>query len=166
MYLDLIYYLPNRENPDVVLLQEVIVRTEDLLKDKLENKYNFINANTLGDIDGGYYTMILTRKSTCKVSSSKIINFDNTVMCRNLLQVKLKYNKYIDVCAMTAHLESTAEFSKQRIEQLRKCFKEMLDQDSSYCVFFGGDLNLRDSEVLFFYKQLSSIHSYSTLFFI
>jgi hypothetical protein len=51
---------------------------------------------------------------------------------------------------MTAHLESLKECSEKRMDQLKYCFKSMLEQDENSFVFFGGDLNLRDSEVFFF----------------
>lgn len=78
-----------------------------------------------------------------------MIWFENSKMGRNLLKVNLNYLKDVRICAMTTHLESTAEFSKQRIDQLKRCLEEMIEQDNDSVVFFGGDLNLRDSEVSF-----------------
>lgn len=112
--------------------------------------------------------MILVSKKTCTASSNQLIDFENSVMGRNLLKVKFTYKKLVDVCVMTSHLESTADFSKQRIEQLRKCFKEIESQNENSLVFFGGnqiqefnlvkkffvkinvfkgDLNLRDKDL-------------------
>jgi hypothetical protein len=50
---------------------------------------------------------------------------------------------------MTSHHESGTEesASKQRIEQLKFCFKHMLDAPSHRIVLFGGDLNIREKEV-------------------
>lgn len=48
---------------------------------------------------------------------------------------------------MTSHLESTADFSKQRTQQLKQCLEEMSKVEPDCVVFFGGDLNLRDSEL-------------------
>jgi hypothetical protein len=50
---------------------------------------------------------------------------------------------------MTSHHESGTEelASKQRIEQLKFCFKRMLDAPSHRIVLFGGDLNIREKEV-------------------
>lgn len=68
-------------------------------------------------------------------------------MGRNLLDVKLLYKNLVKLCVMTSHLESTADYSKERTEQLRKCFSHMIKQDKDMIVLFGGDLNLRDSEL-------------------
>jgi hypothetical protein len=50
---------------------------------------------------------------------------------------------------MTSHHESgTEEFaSKQRIEQLKLCFKRMINAPFNRFVIFGGDLNIREKEV-------------------
>jgi hypothetical protein len=50
---------------------------------------------------------------------------------------------------MTSHHESGAdEFSsKQRIEQLKSCFKRMINAPLNRFVIFGGDLNMREKEV-------------------
>ena len=49
---------------------------------------------------------------------------------------------------MTSHLESTKDFAEERKEQLRRCFEEIKAQPATHNVLFGGDLNLRDKEVL------------------
>jgi hypothetical protein len=50
---------------------------------------------------------------------------------------------------MTSHHESGAEelASKERIEQLKLCFKRMIDAPTHRIVLFGGDLNMREKEV-------------------
>jgi tyrosyl-DNA phosphodiesterase 2 len=126
-----------------VFLQEVVQRSENLLKEALGDRYHFAS----GYAGCEYYTLVLSRKLTCSVHSSEIIRFENSSMGRNLLQVKLSYKKTVDVCAMTAHLESTADFAKQRMQQLQRALKIMSELDSKYVVFFGGDLNLRDVEI-------------------
>lgn len=50
---------------------------------------------------------------------------------------------------LTAHLESMKDHAKERVQQLRKCFdvfKSLASPDAT--VVFGGDLNVRDNEVL------------------
>lgn len=132
-------------------MQEIIEFSEKILDDHLGLKYAFTssnyNENTNKPSPFGYYTLILTKKKSLTVKNKNIIWFENSVMGRNLLKVNLEFMKNIKICAMTAHLESTAEFSKQRVAQLKRCFEEMLEQDNDSIVFFGGDLNLRDSEV-------------------
>lgn len=46
---------------------------------------------------------------------------------------------------MTSHHESGTEelASRERIEQLKLCFKHMLDAPAHRIVLFGGDLNVR-----------------------
>ena len=81
------------------------------------------------------------------MSTKTVIDFENTSMGRNLLMVKLIYKQTVKMAVMTAHLESTVAYAKQRMEQLKKCFKCVQEQDGDLVVLFGGDLNLRDSEV-------------------
>jgi len=132
-----------KEEPDVVMLQEVIETTENILRTNLSNQYELFSGKLYGD----YYTMILVRNKTCVCSGKNVINFENSTMGRNLLIVKLNYMKLVDVCAMTSHLESTGDFTKQRVDQLRRCIKEVQNQDENCLVFFGGDLNLRDQDL-------------------
>jgi tyrosyl-DNA phosphodiesterase 2 len=94
-----------------------------------------------------YYVSILVKKKTCKIISKNIINFENTTMGRNLLELKISYKNLVKLSVMTSHLESTADFAKERIEQLRKCLNYMIMQEKDMIVLFGGDLNLRDSEL-------------------
>lgn len=53
----------------------------------------------------------------------------------------------IELCLMTSHLESTKDHSKERIKQLQIVLNEMQKESESTTVIFGGDTNLRDSEV-------------------
>jgi tyrosyl-DNA phosphodiesterase 2 len=116
------------------MLQEVIETTEAILRGSLSNVYEFFS----GKLYTEYYTMILVRKKNCECSNKNLINFENSTMGRNLLIVKLNYMKLVDICVMTSHLESTADFAKQRIEQLRRCIKEVENQQENCLVFFGG----------------------------
>jgi tyrosyl-DNA phosphodiesterase 2 len=125
-----------------VFLQEVVQRSETLLKEALAGRYHFSSGYSGCE----YYTLVLIKKKTCRFHSAEITRFENSTMGRNLLQVKLSY-KNVDVCAMTAHLESTGDFAKQRIQQLQKALKIVSELDPKCVVFFGGDLNLRDSEI-------------------
>jgi hypothetical protein len=57
---------------------------------------------------------------------------------------------------MTSHHESGTEelASQERIEQLKLCFKHMINAPSHRVVLFGGDLNIREKEVN---KQLKGL---------
>ena len=111
------------------------------------NPRNFYDDQNLTNPNPKYYTMILSKKDTCAILSKDLICFENTKMNRNLLKVNLVYLKKINICAMTAHLESMKEFAVQRMAQLKKCFAQLQEQDEKSICFFGGDLNIRDSEV-------------------
>lgn len=52
-----------------------------------------------------------------------------------------------ELCLMTSHLESTKHHSKERIKQLQIVLNKMQKESESTTVIFGGDTNLRDSEV-------------------
>lgn len=55
----------------------------------------------------------------------------------------------MEIDLMTSHHESGTEelASKQRIEQLKLCFKYMMNAPTNRIVLFGGDLNVREKEV-------------------
>ena len=145
-----------------MFLQEVVRESEKILYSKLKPSYEFTTGNAekfknnnrfelnLVDRSKEYYTMILIKKKTCAISKRELVDFQNTKMTRNLLKVKFLYKKMVNVCVMNTHLESTAEFARERMEQLKLCFKHVQELEDNYVVFFGGDLNLRDAEVIFF----------------
>lgn len=53
-----------------------------------------------------------------------------------------------ELCLMTSHLESTKDHSKERVKQLQIVLNKMQEESESTTVIFGGDTNLRDSEVI------------------
>ncbi|XP_071411046.1 tyrosyl-DNA phosphodiesterase 2 [Pithys albifrons albifrons] len=127
-------------NPDIVFLQEVIPPHFCLLQMKASS-YTIIPGN----IDG-YFTVIMLKKSRVKLLKHEIIPFPTTVMKRNLLVVHVSISGN-ELCLMTSHLESTKKHSKERIKQLQIVLNEIQKQSESTTVIFGGDTNLRDSEV-------------------
>ena len=56
--------------------------------------------------------------------------------------------KGIQTSLITTHLESTKEHAAERKNQLKKAFEKMLAVDPESTVILGGDLNLRDPEVM------------------
>ncbi|XP_015474039.1 tyrosyl-DNA phosphodiesterase 2 isoform X2 [Parus major] len=110
-------------SPDVVFLQEVIPPHLPLLQKKAAN-YTIIPGN----IDG-YFTAIMLKKSRVKLLKHEVS------ICGT------------ELCLMTSHLESTKNHSKERIKQLQIVLNEMQKEPESTTVIFGGDTNLRDSEV-------------------
>ena len=131
-----------------------------ILKDNLEPTYKFFcSVNEENISPKQYFTTILLNNDTCKLEGDKeIIEFENTTMSRNLLKLKLSYKNKIPISAMTTHLESTREFAKERIEQLKCCLKEIINEKNDHYVLFGGDLNLRDYEVSFLKIRKVIIH--------
>ncbi|MPC14934.1 Tyrosyl-DNA phosphodiesterase 2 [Portunus trituberculatus] len=49
---------------------------------------------------------------------------------------------------LNSHLESTAEFARERVEQLKLAFTKMKGAAPGVTTLFGGDLNMRDKEVV------------------
>ncbi|NWI69866.1 TYDP2 phosphodiesterase, partial [Todus mexicanus] len=127
-------------NPDVVFLQEVIPPHLSLLQMRAGN-YTIIPGN----IDG-YFTVVMLKKSRVKLLKHEIIPFPTTSMMRNLLVVHVSVSG-IELCLMTSHLESTKKHSQERIKQLQIVLNTMQKESESTTVIFGGDTNLRDSEV-------------------
>ncbi|NWH94435.1 TYDP2 phosphodiesterase, partial [Aegithalos caudatus] len=127
-------------SPDVVFLQEVILPHLPLLHMKAGN-YTIIPGNT-----DGYFTVIMLKKSRVKLLKQEIVPFPTTSMMRNLLVVHVSISG-VELCLMTSHLESTKKHSKERIKQLQIVLDKMQMESESTTVIFGGDTNLRDSEV-------------------
>lgn len=67
-------------------------------------------------------------------------------MQRNLLVTKVFIGK-AKIALLNTHLESTADYTTQRREQLKQCFEIAKSFPADYNVLFGGDLNLRDNEL-------------------
>ncbi|NXI65405.1 TYDP2 phosphodiesterase, partial [Anseranas semipalmata] len=127
-------------SPDVVFLQEVISPYLCVLQ-RRAGSYTIIPGN----IDG-YFTAMLLKKSRVKFLKQEIIRFPTTSMMRNLLVVHVSISGN-ELCLMTSHLESTKDHSKERVKQLQIVLNKMQKESESTTVIFGGDTNLRDSEV-------------------
>ncbi|XP_063182467.1 tyrosyl-DNA phosphodiesterase 2 [Chroicocephalus ridibundus] len=127
-------------SPDVVFLQEVIPPYLCLLQMRAGN-YTIIPGNV-----DGYFTVIMLKKSRVKLLKHEIIPFPTTSMMRNLLVVHVSISGN-ELCLMTSHLESTKNHSKERVKQLQIVLNRMQEESESTTVIFGGDTNLRDSEI-------------------
>ncbi|XP_053570779.1 tyrosyl-DNA phosphodiesterase 2 [Bombina bombina] len=127
-------------SPDVIFLQEVIPPYFEYLK-KRAVSYNIIT----GDEDG-YFTAIMLKKSRVKIISREIVTYPTTSMMRNLLIANVTISG-TNICLMTSHLESTKEHSQERLKQLQVVLEKMQEVPPSTTVIFGGDTNLRDTEV-------------------
>ncbi|CAF4746129.1 unnamed protein product [Rotaria sp. Silwood1] len=127
-----------REKPDAVFLQEVIPESLFLLNNSL-SEYDFYT---------GYFVAILTRRDILKVQSHEVIPYPGTQMDRNLLIVHVIYEGSIEIDLMTSHHESCQPGADERIRQLKLCFKKMVETPANRIVLFGGDLNMRDNELV------------------
>lgn len=126
--------------PDVVFLQELIPPYVQYLK-KRAVSYLFIEGG-----EEGYFTGMLLKKTRVKFLESQIVTYPTTQMMRNLLTVQVTF-KGQKLCLMTSHLESCKASAAERMKQLRVVMQRMREAPDDATVLFGGDTNLRDSEV-------------------
>ncbi|XP_038570886.1 tyrosyl-DNA phosphodiesterase 2-like isoform X2 [Micropterus salmoides] len=128
-------------SPDVVFLQELIPPYSRFMKKRLADNYTFIEGGK-----EGYFIGMMLKKSRITLLDSEIVDYPTTRMMRNLLvaQVLFKGQK---LCLMTSHLESCKPNAAERMRQLRLVMKRMTEAPDDVTVLFGGDANLRDSEV-------------------
>ncbi|XP_042901699.1 tyrosyl-DNA phosphodiesterase 2 [Parasteatoda tepidariorum] len=129
------------EQADMVFLQEVVPETAESLLKNLSG-YECFFGNEVG-----YFVATLLKKSTVSHSDLEIIDFPNTRMMRHALKINATFKGHT-FCLYNSHLESTAEGAEERVEQLRTMFKKVSSTNEKHSVIFGGDLNLRDKEVV------------------
>ncbi|KAJ8402992.1 hypothetical protein AAFF_G00359080 [Aldrovandia affinis] len=127
--------------PDVVFLQELIPPYIQYLK-KRAVSYTIIEGN-----EDGYFTGIMLKKSRVKVLKSEIVSYPNTEMLRNLLVAQVSISGR-EMCLMTSHFESCKAQAQERMTQLKIVLKRMREAPDNVTVIFGGDTNLRDTEVV------------------
>lgn len=128
-------------SPDIVFFQEIVPKTLDYIQKNIPPQYKFIAAGS-----EGYFTVTLINEFTVKYDSHEVIEYPQSLMSRNLLQVEAHIGK-MKLVLLNTHLESTADHSKERLNQLQMCFKRMLDASDTKNIIMGGDLNLRDKEL-------------------
>ncbi|KAK6641484.1 hypothetical protein RUM44_013196 [Polyplax serrata] len=131
--------LIEKHEPDIIFLQEVIPESADYFESKLP-EYKCIRG---GEDD--YFTMTLLRIFTIFYDNSCTVDFPDTQMGRNLLITEAHMGK-LKFKLLNTHLESTAEHSAERMNQLKIAFDKCELFSTDYTVIFGGDLNLRDKE--------------------
>ena len=130
--------------PHAVFLQEVIPSTWSTIVGKLDPTYDCFSATTP---PVHYYPAILVKRSDVQVRGSlECLGFPTTSMGRHLLQLPIEFSG-VSTHLMTSHLESMKDHGSERKKQLKTVFSIMSDLHKSKACIFGGDLNLRDSEV-------------------
>lgn len=131
--------LIQKHEPDIVFFQEVIpVTAEYIEKNLLE--YKCIKGG-----DQSYFTMTLLRVFTIFYDKHYIMDFPGSKMGRNSLITEAHVGK-VKLQLLNCHLESTTEYTKERVRQLKCAFEKCMTFSNDYTVIFGGDLNLRDKE--------------------
>ncbi len=134
-----------REGHDIIFFQELVPFTFDYIARRLSSKYMPIPGTEDSSCD--YLTATFLKLNQVHYEAHSIIPFPNTAMGRNLLVTKAFIGQ-AKIALMNTHLESTAEFSNERKAQLKQCFEIAKGMSPEYNVLFGGDLNLRDKEVI------------------
>ncbi|XP_059140544.1 uncharacterized protein LOC131928497 [Physella acuta] len=135
-----------RQNPDVILLQEVVDHSLDILRREMTNYEIFVGSGEHIGITASYYTAILVNKNTVEVHTPGVVLFPTTRMKRNLLYFKGRV-RGVPMTVMTSHMESLLDRSEERMNQIRIAFREMTNTAPDETVVFGGDLNVRDWEI-------------------
>ncbi|KAL7677721.1 hypothetical protein ACOME3_003958 [Neoechinorhynchus agilis] len=143
-----------KENADIAFLQEVKCTSMDIIGNALASTFDwcfdFDFGSTRFKQEDYYGCAILWRKQMLtKLQTGTYCTFNNSIMDRGYLSVKLSLRGTTDILAVTSHLESTAKHSKARVKQLSEIFdyveQARLD-NSSLHVILGGDFNVRDKE--------------------
>ncbi|KAM6959475.1 tyrosyl-DNA phosphodiesterase 2 [Aplochiton taeniatus] len=88
----------------------------------------------------------MLKKSRVKLLKSEIVPYPATQMMRNLLVAQVQF-KGQELCLMTSHLESCKNYAQERMNQLKVVLQRMRGAPDNVSVLFGGDTNLRDTEV-------------------
>ncbi|XP_055339658.1 tyrosyl-DNA phosphodiesterase 2-like [Paramacrobiotus metropolitanus] len=129
------------KKPDVVFLQEIVDTNLAILQSQLGTAYLLRTGGS-----EGYFTATLLSRETMQLEDDNIVPFPNTRMGRNLLIVNALFDG-IPLCLINSHLESTKDAAEERKHQLADAFVRMREAPVERTVIFGGDLNLRDSEL-------------------
>ena len=133
-------------SPHIVYLQEVVPSTWRLILTTLGDQYDCYCRED----SAGYYPVILVLKTPdiTTTGALKCTLFPDSTMGRHLLELPITYCGE-SIHLMTSHLESLKDHATERTNQLGKAFGIMNEavQNSHVCIF-GGDLNVRDDEVV------------------
>ncbi len=136
----------NQRTPHVVFLQEVVSKTLSHLRGTLGTTYSV----HVSPLEYPYFPAVLVTKCCPKiVIDGEIVSFafPGSTMGRHLLQL------FINVCGVpvalyTSHLESLVKNTTERKKQLTTCFEFINAQRDKRSCIFGGDLNVKDAEIV------------------
>ena len=91
--------------------------------------------------------MLLKNSTVTPTSDLQWTHFQSSQMGRHLLCQPVVFRNKTEIIFMTSHLESTGKCKAERERQLNHVLASMMEQPEQATVVFGGDTNLRDSEV-------------------
>ena len=133
----------NKIKPDVIFLQEV---TEKILEELILKMHgtDFHIIEQVSDVH--YFTCILLHRTTIHLDKAHYKSFENSTMGRGLQKIDCHVGK-VKISLFNVHLESTSKLSKERVEQLKKCFSEIKLLGDDTTVILAGDMNIRDKEI-------------------
>lgn len=133
-----------RRKPHVVFLQEVVNQSwGPLIVARLRHIYN---CHSSPNPPMNYYNAILIVKEGTTITGDLSVHlFPGSHKGRHLLQLPVQILG-VEFDVMTTHLETKAKERDERIRQLSEVFGMM--EGSNRMSIFGGDLNLRDEEVI------------------
>ena len=150
--------------PLAVLLQEVVPLAVELLSSDrvLGSTYEVVIPE---DPPFPYHVAILLdKKRLRKRSAPRTLPFESSQMGRQVLCVRVGLSSHPEagpIMLATAHLESTKKSAPERKRQLLQSLQYlwrqhqlMLDKGISSLVLLGGDLNIRDQEMMAVHKEL------------
>lgn len=103
----------------------------------------------VGNYTVDYFNAILIRRNTVetKATSLRSVPFETSIMGRHYLIHPIKFAD-AKIVVMTSHLESLAEHAAERKKQFSEILDYMKRQNENFNIIFGGDTNLRDTEVI------------------
>lgn len=120
-------------------------QSETMIRAKLTD-YAVFSGQMWKGYPAQYYALTLVKKETVAVVKSEVIDFDLSVMTRNVIHTKVTCNG-ITVNLFNTHLESTKDHSVSRMHQLRQIKILVKDIPVTESVIVAGDLNMRDKEL-------------------
>ena len=81
--------------PDIVFLQEVVIKNLDVIKGRCSNDYAIILGTEKGNAPSmQYFIVALLRRSTVECMSHSVTPFSGSVMSRTILHVVVGGNRY------------------------------------------------------------------------
>ena len=131
--------------PDVLFLQEIVPESEAMIRPQL-TEYCIFSGKIWKGFPAQYYTLTLVKKETVTVVYNKVVDFELSVMTRNVILTKVLCNG-ITLNLLNTHLESTKDFASHRMHQLVRIRDLLKEIPVTEAVIVAGDLNMRDKEL-------------------